>query len=230
MTDSANKPSLMTWLAPTACLVLLLGVKAEWAYLHSPDADSEVYHRKVRKVAAGLPDHVGNWQGHETEVPEAAVQMLKPNVLISRMWRNRETGQHVSMLIVQCKDARHLLGHYPPVCYAGQGWSLVSQERKTWNVAGFRIRGTEYFFGRTVLEGPSRLVIQNFMVLPSGQFAPNMDAVDDVASDRTLKFLGAAQVQLIYDERVTSEQREDMLEEMVEAHAPLLKSVLFGVE
>jgi hypothetical protein len=220
----------MTWAAPAISVVLLVGVAMEWRYLHSPTSDTQAYQQRVARAAMELPEQVGPWKARDTQVPQAAIDMLKPNVMLSKLWVNQQTGKHVSMLVVQCQDARHLLGHYPPVCYVGQGWSIIEQKPMTWTTPEFDIEGTEYTFGRTVLEGPSRLIIQNFMVLPNGRFAPDMDEVDKVASDRQLKFLGAAQVQLVYDDRTSLEEREEVLEKLVTAYRPLLESILSGVE
>jgi hypothetical protein len=232
MTDITRKlrANWSTWVMPLVVLCMLAGVAAEWRWMHSPTSDTKTYHEKVRQAATAVAEQVGDWKSRDTEVPQAAVNMLKPNVLLSKLWFNESTGQHVSMLIVQCRDARDILGHYPPVCYVGQGWSIVRQERRRWSAGGFEIEGTEYTMGRTVLEGPSRLIIQNFMVLPDGRFAPDMEAVDKIASNRHLKFLGAAQVQLVYDDRMTPEQREEVLERLVTAHGPLLQSILSGVD
>mgnify|MGYP007071125856 CR=1 FL=1 len=31
--------------------------------------------------------------------------------------------EQVNVAVVQCRDARDMGGHYPPICYPGQGWT-----------------------------------------------------------------------------------------------------------
>src|SRR4051812_31209343 len=95
--------SLAPWVVT---LLLLLGIAFDRIMLQKPAADSEKYHAKVALAAASLPLVSDMWMASETTVDQGAVDMLKPNVIISRDYRNVATGRHVQLLLVQCKHAR----------------------------------------------------------------------------------------------------------------------------
>lgn len=140
----------------------------------------------------------GSWVGQDEQVAQEALRLLSANKVLSRSYTHVGTGRHVGLLIVQCRNARDMVGHYPPVCYPNSGWSLQSAEPITFTVDDLQIPATEYEFAISRFGSAGRLWIYNFMILPSGQFAADMRGVQAVAADYTQKFFGAAQVQLVF--------------------------------
>src|SRR5688572_9027810 len=130
-------PMMLTTLA-------LAGLLADKLLFHTPPADAAAYHERVRGAAATVPLHIDSWFGVDTPVPTAAVEMLHPNVVISRRYEDLRTHQNVSFLLVQVSDVRDILGHYPPYCYPARGWPEMGREAKTWDVKGLKINGTTY--------------------------------------------------------------------------------------
>ena len=128
-----------------------------------------------------------------------------------------------SLLFVHCSDARDLLGHYPPVCYRARGHVLVSSAERDWLAGGTRIEGTRY---RIAVDGPlarSEIVVDNFMVLPDGRFGRDMDAVDRVARDPTLRRLGVAEVQVVTDGEMPDHRRDEVVRLLAQRMTPLLQ-------
>src|SRR5688572_8658902 len=105
-----------------ATVLVLLALLGDRALLRMAPAETEPYHAAVRAAVAAIPQVSGNWVGKDVPVPDAAVQMLHPNVIFSRRYQNLSTNETVAVLLVHVRDARDVLGHYPPVCYPGQGW------------------------------------------------------------------------------------------------------------
>ena len=69
---------------PWVCTcVLLVGILGDRWLLRQPSADAAPYHARVQQEAARIPLHFKDWLGSDVPVPPAAVQMLKPNVILS---------------------------------------------------------------------------------------------------------------------------------------------------
>lgn len=231
MTNSRKKKLRPLWeLAPVvATLTLLGGALADKVMFHLPPADAAPYHARVSAMAAGVPYTLGPWLGTDTPVPPSAVALLHPNVILSRQYQDVRTGRTAGLLIVQCQDARELIGHYPPACYVAHGWLMRGRTPKTREVDGEIIPITDYAFTSQRVDETTELRIDNFMVLPDGQTCPDMDAVEAMAQDYRRKFFGAAQVQVISDARCSESEREEMFRQLVRAAGPLLREMRSGV-
>lgn len=218
-----------TWL-PWVCLALLLGgIVTDWKFLHQPPADATFYHQRIRQAAENFPWSFGKWMGREVPVPTSAVSMLMPNVIISRRYDEMGTSRHVSLLLVQCTDARDILGHFPPVCYANQGWTLDPDhgqplDRKFDDLV---IQTTAYTF---TAQQHNRLIIDNFMLLPNGRTARDMDDVDSAARHLSQKYFGAGQVQLVYDYEPSEQDRAEIFQAMMEMLRPVITQIMQPIE
>ena len=154
--------------------------------------------------------------------------MLKPNVIVSRRYQDTRTSRQVSVLLVQCSDARDILGHYPPVCYVAQGWTLGSSQAADWQVDDLRIAGTAYMFTATRRALPAAQHVYNFILLSDGRVCRGMNEVDDVARDARKKFFGASQVQVIFDDTISQRERDEIFTSVVRAYRPLLDTIRSG--
>ncbi len=204
---------------------MLAGIAIDRFSLSHKSVDAEPYHLHVREAAVAVPYQFASWLGVDVPVPQGAINLLKPNVVISRRFEELGTGRRVSVLLVQCKDARDILGHFPPICYPGQGWTLISSTPRDWKIDGAPIHGTSYVFNPGTSGMGQRVVIDNFMLLPDGSTAPDMDAVEIAAQDARRKYFGAAQVQLVYDPSLSQQDREEMLGTFVKMLHPLMKTI-----
>jgi len=191
-------------LMPALGLLVLAGATVDLAQ-RPRAADAEKYHQKVREAAAaGIPKVMGEWTWDENVVlaDAAAIKLLKPNVLIQRQYRKAGTNVTMVYLLDQCPDARNMLGHYPPVCYAGQGMVLTRQTPVTLHMvddAGDTpIGAMEYIFLNKGQNQDTRTQIFNFMILPSGRYVTDMDDIYRAAADFGQRFRGAAQMQFVF--------------------------------
>jgi hypothetical protein len=211
--------SVLPWLCTGA---LLLGIGADRLLLRRPAADATAYHQRVRQAAEGLPLVCGGWLGTDVPVPQGAVTLLKPNVIVSRRYEEIGTGRTATVLLVHCQDARDILGHYPPACYRGQGWTLESATPMDWSRDGRVINGTRYSFTT-----PQRvsMTIDNFMLLPDGRTARDMNDVERVAQDQRQKHFGAGQVQLLYRSEMSDADRAEIFQTFVGMLRPVIAQI-----
>ncbi len=221
--------SCSVFFAPAVTAVLLAGITVDQFMFHLPSSSAAPYHERVRVVAQTMPYKIGNWIGTDIEVPRAAVALLRPNVLLNRHFRNRRTGQQVSLLLVQCGDARDLLGHYPPVCYVTNGWTQDSVVPRDWKVGDLAIRGVEYRFSRSTFSQSTTIVIDNFMILPDGRTARDMEAISFAAEDPRKKVFGAAQVQMVFDAGTSPDERDEIIHTFLEANMSILGTIQSGI-
>jgi hypothetical protein len=149
-------------------------------------------------------------------------------VTVSKKYTNLQTGQQGTFLLVQCADARDLLGHYPPVCYVSHGFRLVDRSRRDWSVEGLAIQGMAYTFSSTRPDELSSMIIYNFMILPNGHTCRDMDGVYATARDPRKRQFGAAQLQILVDPSMPEDQRDALLLTLVQANRGTIDAILAG--
>lgn len=223
--DSGVAHASPVWGSALATLVLFAAIGVE---VRSRDGSvsTTARHERIREIAkSSIPYSAGDWLGRDVPEARAAVALLRPNVLISRAYKNLRTGETASLLFVHCSDARDLIGHYPPVCYPAHGRSLESSETRDWTVGETTIRGMRYRFAGTSAVNSGESVVDNFMVLPAGGFGRDMDSVNAVAGDARLRHFGAAEVQVVTDGTMTDVRRDEVLRTLVEPSVSLLEAV-----
>ena len=210
---------------------LLAGVGID-TYSRPRPADAEPYHRRAYEESQRIPLKVGDWIGSDEPLTPAAKKLLKPNVALQRRFLNQRTGQVASLLLVQCKNARDMEGHYPPVCYPGQGWNPAASRQVLVPAGDQQLHGREYRFDRVEEGRTTTTFVWNILVLPSGRFVDDMDEIGRAAGDRLRFFYGAAQVQVVLpvmppaalDER----ERQAVYGDLVGAIWPMLQVLSSG--
>ena len=216
-------------LAPLFGLVLILALGVTAMSRPGP-AEAEPYHDHVAQIASTIPYRIGEWVGTDQELPREAYELLQPNVLFSRRYENQQTGEWATFLLIHCKDARDLAGHYPPICYPAHGWSQDDTEPMHENINGLEITGYQYRFSYHQPQGISRMVIRNFMVMPDGRILPDIRGVRRAAADYTSRFYGAAQIQLVTSDRMTERRRSEVFQQIVGANLDVVEAIRGGVE
>ncbi len=218
---------MLRYLAPILSLVLLLGYAGvTWSRPGAEDA--EPYHARVRASIDAVPKEFDGWVGQHQEVPKEAIKLLQPNRILSRNYINAELGLQGSLLIVHCKQARDLAGHYPPRCYPSQGWAMAEPVSREWDVQGSDISGRDYTFTMQVPSGTAVKAVANVLVLPDGRLVGNMDEVYGAAADHARRHFGAAQVQVVTPGNYTREQRDLVLHALLEAAWPAIQTIRDG--
>lgn len=216
------------YLAPLTAVLLLVAMALGNLTRTSPQ-DAEPFHLRVRLAAQEVPRRIGAWESHDVEPPPSAVRLLKPNVLLSRVYQNTATGRDAQFLLVHCKTARDMAGHYPRNCYTSHGWTLDWDRPKDWLVGGLKIPGTEYCFSYHYPEGTISKIVANFMVMPDGQILRDIEGVRMAAADYTKHFFGAAQIQLVIGAEVPQEERDAIFHELIGANLPLIEVLRTGL-
>ena len=214
-------------LAPTLSGGLLLAMGLSALSRPTPQ-DAESYHEQVRLAAASIPHQIGDWMGTDKAITPAAIKILQPNAMLNRSYKNAKDGRTASVLLVQCKNARDLAGHYPPNCYPSHGWKTDNAEEKEWRVDGHKMRGMEYAFSFARTTGTSRIVIRNFMILPNGQIYPDMNGVRMAAADYNRYFFGAAQFQLLTEAGIPNEKRDSIFRELLSGYEHVIEVIRGG--
>jgi len=216
-------------MAPLITVGLLAGVALDQSRRQVAPPGVEVYHAAIRGAEGLIPYNIGNWVGTDTPIRQEALNILDANSTVSRVYRDLLTGHSATLLLVQCADARSLLGHYPPVCYPSQGWSQISSGIRPIPPDYGTFEATEYSFSYELLQQSNALEVLHFTALPDGRIAPNMGLLDIAARDRRYTFYGGASIQFIVNAGLTDEERNETYEMLFQAAAPWLSAVQSGI-
>src|SRR5688572_8404758 len=106
--------------APLLSVGLLAGIFVE-RRTHLKPQDVEPYHARAKAAVDQVPYFIGTWTGADVEIPVAAQKLLRPNAILNRRFVDSSPGDPrssypvASLLIVQCRDSRDMVGHYPPI-------------------------------------------------------------------------------------------------------------------
>jgi hypothetical protein len=202
-------------------IALLLGLTAETRSRPRP-ADADPFHTRVKAFEINFINPEG-WTSQDQKIPDGAAALLRPNLTICRQYFK----PRFQFLLVQCRDARDMGGHYPPVCYPASGCVVVGDEHgrgMTWNIGGKSFIGKEYEFSHFE-EGQTRTqVVDNLLILPRGSdcYVQDIKEVRAFAADYLSRFYGAAQIQFVFDEAVPDNERRDIMAQLISKNMNLL--------
>ncbi len=188
------------------------------------------YLADVRDAIDDLPIRVGTWVGTDLETPPYVFPVLRPNKILQRRFFDPTKGRVISMLIVHCKDARDMEGHYPPVCYPGNGWVKTADAEVELDGPYHAAR---YEFTKPIDGAERGMTVLNFFVLPTGKLevATRMDALYEAARSQARAGLGACQVQfLFYESGVPFEEHAEVANQFLNSIGPALERVAEGVD
>lgn len=227
---SEHAPAQPKWIrlvAPALASALLVAMGVANAGFPTAE-DAEPYHARIMTMSLEAPTAFDGWASRPIDVPPSAVELLRPNAMLSRQFRDPATLRHASILVVQCKDARDLSGHWPPNCYKASGYTQTHVEPRTWPALAdgtSDIAGVEYTFDMETADGPQRLVVANFLIVPGVGPVPDMASVRNAGADPQRRSLGAAQVQVVTDGSFDRAQRDAIFAELLEPHWPLIDAI-----
>ena len=215
--------------APLLAGLLLAGMLGTNA-LHRTPADAREYHQQARAAVESVPLVVGDWIGHDVEVPTGAVDALMPNALLSRAYTNARTGEQVTVLLVHCLDARDLQGHYPAVCYPNSGWQLDQKNAVPTRIDNQPVEKAVYRFRRGQLAGTQAMTVHNLMILPDGTFGTDMEPVDRIAGDHRYRHFGAAELQMVMPASLNADTQEAVWNRFLTVLEPSIQAIGRGGE
>ena len=233
---------------PVMAATLLAGLSLEQRSYVKPQ-DVEPYHAKAKAAIDEIPFVLaqGRWTGREMPLPTAAQKLLRPNAVVSRTYEDNQKGELgaagtigrervATLLIVQCRDSRDMLGHYPPRCYRSHGMEQKSAEPRNWVVGDLVIPGVEYGFEQKLVGQTYRTTVYNFFVVPGGRthepLRRDMDAVREAAEDYQQRYYGAAQFQVVFQGLSSADlprsERDDIFRTLIEPTIPVIKTLSSG--
>lgn len=205
-------------------MLMLAGMMAE-ARTHVQPSEAQPHLLRCRNAVAAVPFVIrtanGTWVGNPTEVPKPAIELLQPNAILSRDYINDQAREAASLLIVNCGDARDMMGHYPPICYPSQGEEIEKEhtQARVWHLPDMDVRGMEYHFAPKSPTDQEQ-VVYNFFVMPrvpsatvshkdlDGVICPDIDSVYTSGEDYQRHYYGAAEFQLVTGPQMTTQQRD----------------------
>ena len=212
-----------------AVTAVLLAVLMGLNQTHLTPGDAAGYHEHVRKTVLAIPHQLGPWKGKDQEVVKEAVELLRPNVMLSRTYTHEETGESVTLLIVQCKDARDLLAHYPPICYPNAGWKIEKKYKPVNKLFNHREKKNNWavypmYHKSSQANEVSQIVYQK-MPLPNGTVTKDMGEVRAFAGNYLVRHFGASQVQIIVQESLRGTTKAS-IDPILDAIEPFLEAVV----
>jgi hypothetical protein len=223
---------------PILCCGLLAGMVAEQRRHLTPE-DVEPYHTRARVAVDGVPYIIGDWTGQNNPVPLAAVKLLHPNAILSRLYSDNAAGtshraRSAHLLIVQCRDSRDMLGHYPPICYRAKGMSLEQKNSgpRDWKLGDKPIGGYEYQFSEVKDGHINFTTVYNFLIVPGKGIVRDMKGVEQAAEDYQQRNFGAAQFQVVFsgtESASARQERDEIFAALIGPNLKLLETLTSGV-
>lgn len=213
--------------SPVFCLFILAGIAADNAR-HVKPQDAAPYHARAKTAIEAFPYVIGYWAGKDVKVPDAAVKLLQPNVIVSRHYVNQGerwgTVLEADLLIVQCADSRDMTGHYPPICYPSNGEPLLGQRPFTLMCGDVRVQGTEYTFdSQHERGGMLRKSVYDFFIVPGRGIVADIMDVRAAAGDYQRRCFGAAQFQVVMNADLPPEERDAIFSTLIGADSQLIQ-------
>jgi hypothetical protein len=212
---------------------LIAGMAGENLFVRHKPANVQNYHTQIRAAATQVPSHIGPWIGKDVPVLARALNLLSPNVMISRNYTNVQNGQALGFLAEHCSDAHDMVGLYPLRCYPADGWDLQSSRPLDWQVGDRTMVGMEYTF---VMPAPSAgetahtITIENFLLRPNGHVLRDMDSLTASILGAQGQASGAGQLQLYFNDcTLTPEQRQAIFQDFMTAYRPLVDAILADI-
>ena len=226
---SINRTSIGRF-SPLVALVLLAAMLVTGGVNVYAPANADRYFANVAERIRQTPYQIGAWNGIDEPMTEPARELLKPNELLQRRYRNRDTGESFTLLMIHCKNTRDMEGHYPPVCYPRHGWAMRGTNPLVLSVDDQEIPANRYGFDK-----PSRqtvgMDVLGFFVLPSDEqpYTAGMEALTRASRARSAAGMGAAQIQIITERSMPQTQRDEIVAMVLEEIGPTLRLIARGV-
>jgi len=222
-------------IAPMLSAGLLFGIVAENRKYLKPE-DFEPYHVQAKAAIESLPLMIGSWVGSDAtdDIPRQAQILLKPNKILSRRYADTSVAslnrpRTAYLLIVQCKLASDMVGHFPPICYPSHGMETIEDEKRDWVVNDLRITGKEYQFRQTK-DGQTQIsTVYNFLIVPGRGIVRDIKGVEQAAEDYQQRYYGAAQFQVVFtepsNEPMTRAEHDEIFTTLMTPAVPIIRQL-----
>jgi hypothetical protein len=214
-------------------MALMLGMIAE-NKTHITPADVEPYHARAKAAIESIPTTIGTWTAKGESVPREAIKLLRPNIILSLRYSDNDVSHDrwydrwASLLVDQCRDARDMNGHYPPVCYVNSGEVQIYSQPRDWKVGDLVISGTEYHFLKTSATESTRTAVYNFLIVPRAGILRDMEGVRRAAEDYQQRYYGAAQFQVLMNADLPQQERDEIFTTLMQPCQPVIRTLMSG--
>jgi hypothetical protein len=231
MSATSRKPFSATDVAVVIATLLVLSLGLVQRYRIGPAPDAVPYMQNVQRAAAGViageSASSGSLVSAESKVPRAAYDLLSPNVLMSRQYRDLSTNRSFGTVLVHCGDGRDMFAHYPPVCYVGNGYRLLSSTPMPLAMSdGSILPGIEYQFEFGRVDGPPPMRIWNVILMADDVRVSNMDEMRKRVFTSNARFYGAGQLQLIVSADYSEAERRATYAQALALYEPAVRAML----
>ncbi len=227
-----KSPGFLSSAAPGIALGVVIGLPVIMPNHLRLDPAAMARQEAVAAAVEGAPYQVGRWWGRKIEVPRSAVELLKPNAILSRRFQRADGGHPVSLLLVHCMDIRDMEGHYPPVCYPSSGWVLLEDTQADEVMLEFRGRPlpVRVYAFRRIEDGirEARIRVYDFFVMPDGKVTSDIAVVRGRSERLALSAQGVAQVQIITAVEMPPAEAVAAANELLEGMGEILDSLGIG--
>ncbi|MCZ6834487.1 MAG: exosortase-associated EpsI family protein, partial [Planctomycetota bacterium] len=182
---------------------------------------------EVQAAVDAMPYRLGDWVGEEVAVPTSAVDILRPNAILSRRFKQLSGTVSIHLLVVHCSDARDMQGHYPPICYPSHGWimsdSTVDNSTFQADIMGEIVDLRIYNFRQLdELGGEKSLRVFNYFLLPNGTTTIDLKVLKRLVERSGFSMEGVAQVQLVMSGEIKAKESQEVVEDLLNAASGLL--------
>jgi hypothetical protein len=152
------------------------------------------------------PARVERWEGRRLPLGDAERELLRPNAErtiaytndVFKTKRGPVAVRDVYYTVIQSEGASYMTGHAPVNCYPGNNYEILKQHDRVWRLGEMDVRGTQYAFRRTDVDGKTRVKhVRNFFIFPDGHFASALSDLESTAADYRKVRYGVTQVQLV---------------------------------
>jgi hypothetical protein len=206
------KPLAMLPIVATVAALVILRAAVPLSVPAGPEV--EAARTAIREAMDRAPYLVaGRLVAQDQDLPTEAMKLLKPNAVISRNYSDIARGLSYGFVMTHAVDLNDMVGHYPPICYPGAGWTREDGGGIHELDLGFdTVRVREYRFVRRSESGADIGVrVLNGFILPDGSTTTEMSDLRARAGRRALAAAGAAQLQMIVPAAYDEQQALDVM-------------------
>lgn len=224
--------TLHRWASPAAAGVLLTAMLFVGGISLTHPVGLDAYQARVRAAVDDIPYRIAGWNGENVPPTPGAQRLLRPNVILQRRFEGEDPSRSIALLIVHCGDVRDMDGHYPPLCYPGQGWSLENVTDRDIVIPGQVIPARDYAFSRARNTTVEHILVTDFFVLPKKDqpVQRRIEALEAASRSPSAAGLGSAQVQFVSSGTFEAQELEQLLQSFAAELSPVIRAIGEGVD
>lgn len=177
------------------------------------------------ETLAGIPEHLGEWEGREIPMDEYVVKATDTDAHVNRVYTDNRSAQMVSLYVAYGLRLRDLAPHRPEVCYPGAGWTLSEEQIIELAIAG----GTSLpcrilHFQKPGLKS-DQIVVLNYYIV-DGQHCADVSLLRSQAWKLSGERHYSAQIQVTAGSSRFRDQAEQSVREFAALVAPEVERIL----